>query len=324
MNRHIRVGKIAIAAAIALTSFSGHAVVRQGAQPQRASTPSRVTVATGFNSTKIFEQTDASGKVTIAVFERYATYAQSSYTNFVVDVPSDYVVVGGGGEGKETPYGNLLTASYPDAGLNAWLVSSKEHGVSDPVRLRAWAIGLKISGLTPTQLRSYINVASSTGITYTPYPEAIATLPDGYTLLGGGFRVNWSGAGNLGTASAPLGANGWQVRGKEHLYSSPATATAFVIGLQSNIPGIGSFASTINAAGSYVAAHPAITTFTPSGHALTGCGAYSNWTGAGNLLWKIKPTGTLSGPSACDVSSKDHMLSSPTTITGYAIGLRGY
>ena len=42
----------------------------------------------------------ASGKVTIAVFERYSDSTLSHNTDFAVTVPSDYVVVGGGGEGR--------------------------------------------------------------------------------------------------------------------------------------------------------------------------------------------------------------------------------
>jgi hypothetical protein len=56
------------------------------------------------------------------------------------------------------------------------------------------------------------------------------------------------------------------------------------------------------------------------GYALTGCGAYSNYAGQGSLLWKIKPQ----SPGACSVASKDHINADPTSIYGYAIGLRGF
>ena len=57
-----------------------------------------------------------------------------------------------------------------------------------------------------------------------------------------------------------------------------------------------------------------------SGYALTGCGAYTNWTTQGSLLWKIKPQ----SPGACNVASKDHVNGEATSIYGYAIGLRGF
>src|SRR5215469_2593426 len=39
--------------------------------------------------------------------------------------------------------------------------------------------------------------------TSAPHPAAHVTVPPGYKLVGGGARVNWSGAGNLLTASYP-------------------------------------------------------------------------------------------------------------------------
>ncbi len=274
-------------------------------------------------ATKVFEQTDASGKVTVAFFERYSGVTSAHNTDFAVTVPADYVVIGGGGEGKETPQGNLLTASYPDSGLTSWLVSAKDHYVSDPVRLRAWAIGVKITGLTPAQVRSNLTVSTATS-SYIAHPDVTATLPAGYVLAGGGFKVNWSGAGNLGTASAPSGSSAWRVRSKDHYVSSPATAQAYAIGLSSSIAGIGTFASTVNTVLSGVVAHPSTTATLASGYALTGCGAYVNWGGAGNLLWKIKPLSPSAGQAACNVASKDHLVSDPTSIYGYAIGLRGF
>jgi len=38
-----------------------------------------------------------------------------------------------------------------------------------------------------------------------------------------------------------------------------------------------------------------------------------------NLLWSIKPVN-----SGCTVASKDHIISSPASISGYAIGIRAY
>ena len=270
---------------------------------------------------KIFEM--VAGKVTIAVFERYSDSALSTNTDFAVTVPADYVVIGGGGEGKESPQGNLLTASYPNSGLTAWLVSSKDHINSDPVRLRAWAIGLKVTGLTAAQVRSYVNVTAASSANV-QHPDVSATLPAGYALIGGGFKVNWSGAGNLGTASAPSGITGWRVRSKDHNVVSPATATAYAIGFPTTIPGIGTFATTVNSSLSTVAAHPTVTATLTDGYALTGCGAFVNWTGGGNLLWKIKPLSPTLGIAACNVASKDHIVSAPASISGYAIGMRGF
>ena len=266
---------------------------------------------------KLFENTDASGKITIAVFERYSSTTAGQNTDFAVTVPSDYVVIGGGGEGKENPSGNLLTASYPNAGLTAWLVSTKDHINADPVRVRGWAIGLKIAGLTPAQVRSNLAVGTATS-SLAAWPDVTATIPAGYVLVGGGIKVNWSGAGNLATASAPSGANGWRVRSKDHQVSSPATAQAYAIGLSSSIAGVGTISNVVNGGTSAVAAHPSYTATLSAGYALSGCGAFVNWTGNGNLLWQIKPASA----TTCTASSKDHNLSAPSSISGYTIGIR--
>lgn len=288
-----------------------------------AGSPNRLLYSLGGQDTgKVFEQTDASGKVTIAVFERTSGVLSGHNANFAVSVPADYVVIGGGGEGKGAPVGNLLTASYPNADLSAWLVSTKDHIDPDPVRVRAWAIGLRVQGLSAAQLRAQIFTSNATS-NYAAHPDATASLPAGYVLLGGGFRANWSGVGSLGTASAPVAANGWRARAKDHGQSSPATVTAYAIGLPASIAGIGSFESAIASSLSGYAAHPSTSAGTLSGYALSGCGAFVNWSGAGNLLWKIKPVGT-GATSGCEVASKDHRTSSPASIYGYAIGLRAY
>jgi hypothetical protein len=61
--------------------------------------------------------------------------------------------------------------------------------------------------------------------------------------------------------------------------------------------------------------------FIASGCALSGCGARVNWTGAGNLLWMLKPL-AVSGFHGCEAASKDHEVSSPATIRSFAMGVR--
>lgn len=283
--------------------------------------PNRMLYTLDADNGMLFEQTDVSGKITIAVFGRVSPAASSHNTDFAIAVPNDYVVIGGGGEGSSSTYGNLITASYPNAGLTAWLVSTKDHDDADPVRVRGWAIGLKIAGLTPAQVRSNISVTTATSA-YAAHPDVTAVLPAGYVLAGGGIKVNWSGAGNLATASAPSDATGWRVRSKDHGTSSPATATAYAIGINSFIAGVGTISNVVNGGTSGVAAHPAFTQGLSEGYALSGCGAFVNWSGAGNLLWQIKPTSPGDGQTACTVASKDHRWSSQSSITGYSIGLQ--
>lgn len=264
---------------------------------------------------------DDSGKLIVAYFERMATVAASHHDDFEVEIPAEYVVIGGGAEGKDSPVGNLLTASYPRADLGAWVVSTKDHLQSDPVKVRAWAIGLKIVGLTPDQVRSSL-IVSMYRSAPANHPDATAQLPAGYVLAGGGFKVNWSAPGNLATRSMPVGANGWRVSSKDHLVGSPATIEAYAIGLRDSIPGVGSIVSAIGSSQSTLAAHPVASAAPAPGYATTGCGATVTWSGAGNLLWKLRPATAASGPRFCVAASKDQLASSPATITAYAIGLR--
>ena len=271
------------------------------------------------NSTKINEHTDASGKITVAVFERVASAPSAHFNDFSVEVADDYVVIGGGVEGTNSPAGNLITASYPNSDLSAWLVSSKDHLVSNPVQLKAWAIGLKIAGLSRQQVRDNISVtvASSPNA---QHPDVSVSTPTGFVQIGGGIKVNWTGAGNLATATYPVSAQTWRARSKDHQNASPAVTQVYSIGLRSSIAGVGTIVTGTSAATSAFAQHPSASTVLASGLALSGCGALVNWSDAGNLLWKIKPVNT-STQHGCEAASKDHNIASPATITTYAVGI---
>lgn len=104
--------------------------------------------------------TDSSGKVTVAVFRQRAGNPQSHFFELAADVPADMVVVGGGAEAVEVPNGALLTASYPNGDLSAWLASSKDHDVPEPHQLVSYAIGMRIAGLNRQQLMSHIHAVS--------------------------------------------------------------------------------------------------------------------------------------------------------------------
>jgi hypothetical protein len=68
-----------------------------------------------------------------------------------------------------------------------------------------------------------------------------------------------------------------------------------------------------------VAAHPNQTVYLPPGCIITGGGARTNWSGAGNLLTGSYPlTGSIHGWAA---EAKDHGESSPASVTVWAIGL---
>lgn len=276
------------------------------------------------NSVPVSSQVDASGKISVTVFERSANTASGQFTDFAIEVPSDYVVIGGGVEGALLPQGHLLTASYPNAARSAWLVSTKEHSLTSPAQIKGWAIGLKVTGLTRAQLLTHLTYRVSAS-TYVQQPNMTTTMSSGYTQIGGGFLVNWTGNGNLAWASYPTmsgGAPSWTASSKDQGSVSAGSIRSYSIGLRTNLPGVGVIASSVNTSpvSSYVA-NPSASVFLPAGFALTSCGAKVNWSGAGSFLWKLKPV-EASSQLGCEAAAKEHLYSSPATLQTYAVGIK--
>jgi len=262
---------------------------------------------------------DASGKVTVVVFSHKGSPPQQHWINEEILVgDGDMIAVGGGGTAAENP-GALLTASYPNDDLTGWVVSSKDHEVPCPHELTTYVIGLKIAGMSRQQLRDSIEVTFADSGT-APHPEAETGVPsDQFVLIGGGLRVDWQGAGNLATASFPSTEFSWKARSKDHDISDPSNLRVFAICLRRDLP-VGNVVTRIDRADSGQANHPAAVASLDPGFALTGGGAEVHWQGAGNLLWKLEPSTSIS-PSF-SAASKDHVDPDPSTLTVYALGIR--
>jgi len=182
--------------------------------------------------------TDWSGKVSVVLVS--TDFGPGDLVQGSVTVPDDYVLVGGGAYNYQGEPGSFLTASYPSSDLKTWYIESKGRPGVTPYYLACYAIGLKIEGLSSADLRNYIRLTSATsGVA--AHPSATASLTGtGYTLIGGGAKVNWSGAGNFLTDSHPAGTdNAWYVESKDHITSAPASITAYAIGIMKNIPNFG-------------------------------------------------------------------------------------
>lgn len=277
--------------------------------------------AFAINSSLIDSQVDLSGRVIVSVYEREAGDAQQRFNDFSIEVAPDEIAIGGGVEGAEYP-GHFLTASYPNSYLTAWLVSTKDHAIYGPARIKAYAIGLKIKGLTRSQLRQHVQVYANTSST-SSYPDTSVGVAQGFKMVGGGFKVFWSGHGNIATASYPEGFK-WRARSKDHVNASPAYIRAYAIGIREFIPISGinrQILTTVESVRSTYAQHPSSTANVDYGYALSGCGARVNWEGIGNLLWRLVPS-SYSNLHGCTASSKDHVNYSPATIDTYAVGIQ--
>jgi hypothetical protein len=233
---------------------------------------------------------------------------------------------GGGSVPAETTNGALLTASYPNDDLSDWLVSSKDHEVPNPHLLTAYSTRMEIEGKTRVQLRDII-IVNEAGSTTAAHPEAEVSLPPEYSLMGGGLRVDWQGAGNLATASFPTDVrNTWKARSKDHDFSDSSKLTVFAIGIRSYLGGASSgltrvVSTSFQKVDSAEAPHPSSEAELEPGFALCGGGAEVHWKNNGNLLWSLEPaTGT--NRQSFTGRSKDHMVSDPSTITTYAMGIQ--
>jgi len=103
--------------------------------------------------------------------------------------------------------------------------------VVDVTSVTAYAIGVKQSFLDRVGLT--VNRKSQTSGTATAHPSVSCSLEHGFRLLSGGAKANWTGAGNLLTASFPQDRHAWVARSKDHIASDPCTITAWCVGIGS-------------------------------------------------------------------------------------------
>ncbi|MCG8379087.1 MAG: cell envelope integrity protein TolA [Proteobacteria bacterium] len=251
---------------------------------------------------------EAKRSINLKVFSH--TGEKEQHPTASVRVPSEYKILGGGAENHWKGAGNLLTSSYPkDA--QTWYASGKDHSHVSPSTITVWAIALH----DPDNDWD-VRIFNQTGQT-AQHPNASITIPSSFVMTGGGAKVNWTGEGNLLTASFPKDQHSWEARSKDHSIASPGTITVYAIGIRRR-DGEQILESKIFKNTGSKAQHPSVSVSVESGFLLTGGGARVNWTGAGNLL-----TSSYSvGDGTWSASSKDHSHVDSATITAYAIGLK--
>jgi hypothetical protein len=240
-----------------------------------------------------------------------------------VQIPSGYVLVAGGAYITGYDAGAFLTECRPDFVGNRWYVASKSHIDSDAHILTCYAVGIKIQGVTPQTLRGVMSVSQVTSSSAS-HPATNVNVSSPYKLVGGGVKVNWSGWGNMLVYSKPSG-QGWFVGSKDHIKSSPATITAWAIGMQDNIPGFGYIDIKTSMAGAYsssgYAAAALYVNDTPEYLNLT-AGAEDDYTtgGWGRMLMILSPDQNNSW--ATYSISKDHKHACGGWLYAYSIGIR--
>lgn len=242
-------------------------------------------------------------------------------------------VVGGGARVDWGGAGNLLFNTSPAHGTRDWVAQSKDHLVSDHASVTAYVLYFD----DPNRLyeaRAFYSASSVPSRT----PMARASVPNGWVLTGGGCSVDWRsafGPGSMLTGSYPEvrrdnTANTWVCEARDLGGANPADVIAVAIGLRL-APEAAARAPVprmcISAVTGELAAHPvarAQNCADRSGQ-ITGGGARaiapSASDDAGQLLTATYPILDRGRIVGWEARSKDHLRSSPGTVTAYSISI---
>ena len=184
--------------------------------------------------TECEEQVDPTATITVRTY-RCPWSATSQAPQVACSVESGYLLVGGGVETEAESPGALVVGSYPTSNPmvgsqvgETWQGSTKDHIVAYPHRSRAYAIGLKLAGVSKESLlaQSFLGTAQSSPTpTAWPTVTAVDSRPGDIVVGGGGYGVPSIGAGQLLTATRPDGTNGWTTASKDHGVSDPGKSS---------------------------------------------------------------------------------------------------
>jgi hypothetical protein len=250
----------------------------------------------------------------------------SQHPSAICTVDAGFVLVGGGAEVEGSASGGgLLTHSFP-ANTSAWVAASKDHVAAHSHRIRAYSVGMKLSGMSEATLRSLVTITRATSGT-SNRPTSTVSAPAFHVMLSGGASVNYNGAGVLLTESYPSGDFAWTASAKDHNQADTGTITTSVISVPvclNNLWTNGSclITNTINnsaASGGYTVA----TTNTPIGYTPLGVGGRARWSGAGRLLTDIFPTNSV-GNAGATAWSKDHNSPENNTTDVWGISVKAW
>ncbi len=249
---------------------------------------------------------------------------QTSQPSLSLNTFSSFHILGGGAMVERPEEEIFLWASYPNSGQE-WEAKAKDHSTQSTGVLFVYCIAADIP---PSD---YI-IVQNTSPAPVNHPQAEATLPPEFVLVGGGARVNWNQTttpGNLLYASRPGSGESWFAAAKDHLIADPATVTAYAIGVRR------SFFDALNLkvvrfrANSVTGVAHSMITCGPDNEqeaTLISGGAQTHWSGAGSLLKASSPNIPSGGPHparpfAWLAGGKEHFASDPNTITAWALAL---
>jgi len=209
---------------------------------------------------------------------------------------------------------------FPASGMD-WEARAKDHDLPSPATIRVACFAASV----PPADHLIVDATSPAPVNH---PDATAMLPPGFVLVGGGARVNWDdreAPGSLLWASRPAAGQGWYAAAKDHKYPSPATVTAFAIGVASGfLASRGLTVVRFHGDSHPAVPHPGADCGAEAGPALIAGGAETHWRGDGSLLTgsvPANPSGVPAGPYLWTARGKDHVLPDPATISAWGLAL---
>jgi hypothetical protein len=257
-----------------------------------------------------FSYTDVSGLITTKIWLCLNAKA-ASFPIIQCSVDADYVLVGGGAWADPgTGPGAFLTASYPAdvSQLLTWEGRSKEHAYPNPHILSVYAIGMKITGVSRSDLVARMTVSQMTSDIANHPSATAATLPG--ILLSGGCRDNWHGAGNMLTT---CGAG--TAQGKDHNWADPSSVTVYAIAIDSSVPVAGALESVNTVSNQGVGAGSLqVKARLADGFVPTGFVGISSYSGFGRMLTQLAPNNIISSREFF-AQSKDQIQPDVGTLT---------
>jgi len=164
-----------------------------------------------------YHYTDVSGKLQFSVSSCTATPAATGLRCAYCPVEAGYIIIGGGAQILNSPSSARLKTSRPDsygpeiqqactgdapaagASNDIWLVRSYSAG-STTHQVQAYSVGLKVAGMTETELRPYIGAPNENTTGSLAQPTLDLDPPSGKVLIGGGAEL-------LGTERGDRGGN---------------------------------------------------------------------------------------------------------------------
>jgi hypothetical protein len=240
-----------------------------------------------------------------------------------VTVPENYKVLSGGARVTWEGPGEMLTASFP-VGSSQWAARAGDCVEVDAAILTVFAIAVydPYNWLDVTTVQSQSQAAE--------HPTTSVDLDSSYAMTGGGAEAETA---SFLTASYPyshsdtrnthFSSNTWQVAAKDHKFPTSGPITAYAIGVKWNSSFLNKYGNqppiTTECIGldSSLASHPDVSLGPPDQTTLVGGGAYDRWQDLGNMLTNSYPEDSSNWHAA----GKDHIDTSPATLTVYAIGV---